>query len=101
MIKCDNGIFKYLFEKYRLNPVENGLINIDGKSYDKDAQSMLPEILDSNYNGSYWYSKNEKHSSIKIKFNSSLVKLEITKDHLGITRLIKNNKIYEKRKMYE
>lgn len=74
-VKCDNGIFKYLYDKYKSSPIEKGIIEIDGNSNNADETQRLPKIIDSKYAGSYWYSEDIENSYIKIKFQNSSVLL--------------------------
>ena len=69
------GIFKYLFEEFKMNPVTKGLIEIEGNSNNDDEEQLLPNIVDSNWTSSHWASQNSANSHIKIEFKNNLIKI--------------------------
>ena len=69
------GIFKYLFEEIKMNPVTKGLIEIEGNSNNDDEEQLLPNIVDSNWTSSHWASQNSANSHIKIEFKNNLIKI--------------------------
>ena len=81
-IDCSNGILDYLFKIKNSNPAKNGLIEITGNSYDSSYEDILPNIIDSNWNGYYWASKDVSNSYVSINFKNYLVK--ISKYRLGV-----------------
>lgn len=81
---CPNGIFKYLFDLYKENPVNKGLINIGGNSGDDSEKSLLPSLIDEKWTSDYWYSKNESDSYISIDFKNYFI--EIYKYRLRVGR---------------
>lgn len=48
-LECENGIFKYLFYKYKNNPSKNGIININRNSLDSSFNNKLRNIIDANW----------------------------------------------------
>lgn len=80
---CPDGIFYYLFDKYKSNPANIGVIKIEGNSYDDLWAKRLPNIIDSNWKNNYWHSKYVENSFIKIDFNKLLVKINKYKLTLG------------------
>lgn len=75
VFECPSGIFSYLFKKFGQNPVEKGLILIEGDSSDSMNTSRLPSLLDSNFS-SDWMSKRLRNPQIKITFVNSAVKID-------------------------
>lgn len=75
-IECGNCIFKYLFDKYKTNPSKNGMIKINGNSYDSLNDNKLPNIIDANWTSNYWCSKHVQNSYIKIDFTQILVRID-------------------------
>lgn len=75
-INCENGIFQYLFDKYKGNPVDKGLIEITGNSINNGNQKLLPKIVDPNWNvDDWWISNNESNSYVKINFQNSKIQI--------------------------
>lgn len=75
-IECPNGFFKYLFDECKDNPINRGLIDITGNWCNDNEKSLLPNIIDSNFNSTHYASKNEQNSYIKISFKKYLVKID-------------------------
>lgn len=75
LIDCSNGFFKYLFDKYKVNPVTRGLININGNCSEGNKRDFLPNILVSGFS-SYYNSENEQNSYIDIDFKAFLIKFD-------------------------
>ncbi|KAK8886899.1 hypothetical protein M9Y10_037932 [Tritrichomonas musculus] len=81
-IDCQHGIFHYFFETYNENPVKQGLISIEGNSDNPGYETVLPEIINSKWEGTHWCSKMAENSYIKIDFKEFLVKID--KYHLKV-----------------
>lgn len=75
LIDCSNGFFKYLFDKYKANPIIKGLINIDGNSDANNKKHYLPYIINSSYSD-YYNSEDNVNSYITIDFKSFLLKFD-------------------------
>lgn len=73
-INCQDGIFKYLFDKYKNNPVNIGLIQINGNSY-YGWDKKLPEIIDPTFDY-YWLPEERENSYFKIDFKKFSVKID-------------------------
>lgn len=74
IIECPDGIFQYLFDKYKSNPVDYGVIEISGNSIGFKNQLILRKIIDLNFE-KWWQSNYEKNSFIRINFKNSKVKI--------------------------
>lgn len=75
-INCQNeGVFKYLFDKYKTNPVSQDLIEIAGNTYSESYKEMMLNIVDSNWKGRHWRSIDNENSYIQITFKKILVKI--------------------------
>ncbi|KAK8881467.1 hypothetical protein M9Y10_004203 [Tritrichomonas musculus] len=74
--ECPKGIFNYLFDKYNLNPVALGMINIRGNSDIQYYRNLLPKIIDPNWEDSHWCSVLSSNSYVKIEFINSLVSID-------------------------
>lgn len=74
-ISCSNGIFKYLFDKHKTNPIQIGLISISGNSINESWVENLPNIIDPTFND-YWLPEEHENSYFKIDFKKFSVKIE-------------------------
>ena len=83
VIPCREGIIKYLYNLHKVNPAENGLIEISGNS-DNSKNINLPKILDPDWTSDFWKSKNKENSYVKLEFKNHLVKIEKYKLHIGV-----------------
>lgn len=81
----ENGIFKYLFDKYKANPAKNGIIRISGNSNDSLCDSLLPNIIDDKWTNDYWYSEFVQNSYVKIEFARILVRIDRYTIRVGTT----------------
>lgn len=71
--QCPNGIFQYFFDEFHSNPVDCGLIEITGNSYDENREKFLPNIVDPSWNSNHWASKDVENSYVKIEFKKSFI----------------------------
>lgn len=85
IIECDTGIFQYLFDKHKMNPINIGLIEIKGNSFDFEEQTKLQDLIDPSWIESSWSSRNVKNSYIKIDFINSFVKINKYRLRVGWT----------------
>lgn len=74
-VDCQQGVFKYLFDKYNANPATNGIVTITGIC-DKSQNELFPKIIDSSWTENNWVSKDIENSFIKFEFKNILVKIE-------------------------
>lgn len=81
--ECSNGIFETLFAENNGNPCKKGLIEITGNSADDDEQELLPNLIDSKWEGDHWFSKNEENSYAKVDFKKFLVKINKYRIRVG------------------
>lgn len=79
IIPCPNGIFNYLFNKHKINPIKIGLIGIEGNSYDSDWEDDLPDIIDPSFK-SYWLPEEKENSYFQIDFKT--FSIQINKYHI-------------------
>ena len=84
-IECKQGIFKYLFDKLKTNPITKGLIKIDGNSRDIREASLMHNLIDSNWSSSFWLSENKSNSYITIDFKNNLVMINKYRIRVGCT----------------
>lgn len=82
IIECENGLFKYLFDKYKANPINIGIVNIKGNSSCFKKHSLLPKLIDTAWTNNSWSSQKVENSYIKIDFINSFMK--INKYHLCV-----------------
>lgn len=80
-----NGLFEYLFYKFKRNPIKEHLIEISGNSFDEYEQNLLQNVIDPKWNQNHWLSKNVANSSITIKFNHFMVKAYKYRIRVGCT----------------
>lgn len=73
-INCSDGVFHYLFNKCKTNPITLGLIGIEGNSYNPGWAKKLPRIIDPAFT-SYWLPKSE-NGFFKIDFKTYSVKIK-------------------------
>ena len=83
--ECSNGIFETLFAENNENPCKKGLVKITGNSNNNDEQELLPNLIDSKWNGDYWASKDVENSYVKIDFKEFLVKINKYRIRVGRT----------------
>lgn len=84
LIDCSNGIFQYLFDKCGANPIEKGIISIEGNSFNPNQHSILPKLIDPKICDN-WVSEDKENSFIKINFVNSLAKIDRYKLIVGNT----------------
>lgn len=78
---CQNGIFQYFFDEYKVNPVNNGLIKIDGNSFG-GFHVKLPNIIDTKFINDFWCSNS--NPSFTINFKKFYVKINKYRIHVGL-----------------
>lgn len=69
------GVFAYLYDKYQKNPVDAGLVELSGNSFDVYEQNLLPSLIDSKWDGNHWLSENVSNSHVVINFIDFSVKI--------------------------
>lgn len=82
IIECENGLFRYLFDKYKANPINIGIVDIKGNSSSFDKHIILPKLIDAKWTTNSWSSQKVKNSYIQIDFINSFIK--INKYHLCV-----------------
>ncbi|KAK8852346.1 hypothetical protein M9Y10_017320 [Tritrichomonas musculus] len=83
-IECKKGIFQYLFDSYKSNPVDQGLVEISGNSEDdENNKKIINMIIDPNFNDKWWVSQNEENSFFQIEFKKSIVLIDKYKLRVG------------------
>lgn len=70
------GVFAYLFDKYKQNPLSAGLVEITGNSFDVYEQNLLPSLVDEHWDGNHWLSENVSNSYVTINFINFTVKID-------------------------
>lgn len=73
-IECPNGIFEYLINQFKKNPIDQGIVKINALSYN-GFNIKLKKIIESNWKDDYWLSTNSDNSTITINFINSFVKI--------------------------
>lgn len=72
----ENGVFEYLYDKYQKSPIDAGLIEITGNSFDLYEQNLLPSLVNSKWDGNHWLSENVSNSYVTINFINFSVKID-------------------------
>ncbi|KAK8838188.1 hypothetical protein M9Y10_035606 [Tritrichomonas musculus] len=72
----EDGVFEFLYDKYEKNPVDAGVVEINGNSFDVYEKRLLNSIVDSKWDGNHWLSQNVSNSYVKIDFIDFSVKIK-------------------------
>ena len=73
-IDCSEGLFRYLFDKYKQNPITIGIVSINGNSYNEDWKTELPNIIDPSFE-SYWLPDEAEERFFEIEFKTFSMKI--------------------------